>query len=160
MLNFAKYFPRTKLIVGIRHPIFWFESLYNFRVSNVPWKKMPPTSKLKRCGPGSQGVCPCNFHDFLVRLDKTPLSSPSELKLLSLGHHPVQSSVGPVFLCELSQSSEVKSRQDLRDFLGLSKDIPPFPAVDTSGRFDHITAVKQRTANEKIDICDPEHDAI
>lgn len=162
MHNYAKYFPRTKLIVGIRHPIFWFESLYNFRVSNVPWKKMPPTSKLKRCGPGSQGVCAwrANFHDFLARLGKTPLSSSTELKLLSLGNHPVQSSVGPVFLYELSQLSEVKFRQDLRDFLGLTKDIPPFPVVDTSGRFDHVTAVKQRTAKEKIDICNREHDAI
>ncbi|KAL7544491.1 hypothetical protein ACHAWF_007879 [Thalassiosira exigua] len=163
MHNYAKYFPRTKLIVGIRHPIFWFQSLYNFRVSNVPWKTMLHTSKLtKGCPPGSQGVCAwrANFHDFLARLGKTPLSSPSELKLLSLRLDPVRSSVGPVFLFDLSQLSEPKFRQDLRDFLGLSTDIPPFPRVDTSGRFDHISRYKRQATANKIDICDPEHAAI
>jgi len=163
MHNYAKYFPRTKLIVGIRHPIWQFESLYNFRVSNVPWKKMLPTSKLtKGCQGGSQGVCAwrSNFHDFLARLGKTPLSSPSELKLLSLAINPAQHKVGPVFLYDMSQLSEVKFRKDLRDFLGLTRDIPPFPAIDTSGRFDHISSIKRRTASEKIDICNPEHAAI
>ena len=27
-------FPKTKLLVGIRHPVTWFESFYNFRVQN------------------------------------------------------------------------------------------------------------------------------
>jgi len=30
----AKYFSKTKLIIGIRHPVRWFESLYNFRLQN------------------------------------------------------------------------------------------------------------------------------
>mmetsp|Transcript_11518 Transcript_11518/g.24551 ORF Transcript_11518/g.24551 Transcript_11518/m.24551 type:complete len:531 (-) Transcript_11518:122-1714(-) len=164
--NYAKYFPKTKLIVGIRHPVFWFQSLYNFRVSNVPWKKMLPTSKLKRCIPGSQGVCAwrANFHDFLARFGKTPLSSSSELNLLTSGDQlrdqVVKSSVGPVFLYDTSQLSDTIFRQDLRDFLGLKKDIPPFPTIDTSGRFDHITSIKKLTTQEKIDICNPEHDAI
>lgn len=107
-----------------------------------------------------QGVCAwrSNFHDFLARLGKTPLSSPSELKLLSLAINPHK--VGPVFLYDISQLSEVKFRSDLRDFLGLTKEIPPFPAIDTSGRFDHISSVKRRTANEKIDICNSEHNDI
>lgn len=29
------YFPETKLIFGIRHPVLWFQSLYNFRVQNL-----------------------------------------------------------------------------------------------------------------------------
>ena len=48
----------------------------------------------------------------------------------------------------------------MRNFLGLRKDIPPFPAVDTSGRWDHIGDTKQKTAADKIDICHPEHDVI
>ena len=163
MYNYAKHFPRTKLVVGIRHPIFWFQSLYNFRVTNVPWKKMLPTAKLTRgCPPGSQGVCAwrASFHDFLARLGKTP-GSKSELKLLSLGLDPLQSKeVGPVFIYDLSQLSQRSFREDLREFLGLSNDIPPFPLVDTSGRFDHIAAVKTQTDKEKIDICGAEHDAI
>ena len=46
--HYARYFPATKLLVGIRHPIDWFESLYNYRLSNVPWKEMLPTSNLTR----------------------------------------------------------------------------------------------------------------
>ena len=57
IINYAKYFSGTKLIIGIRHPVLWFESLYNFRVANVPWKAMLPTRDLVRgCISGSQGV--------------------------------------------------------------------------------------------------------
>lgn len=124
---------------------------------------MPPTSQLTRgCQGGSQGVCAwrANFHDFLARLGKTPLSSKSELNLLSLVINPVQPKVGPVFLYDISQLSEAQFRKDLKDFLGLARDIPPFPAIDTSGRFDHLPSIKHKTANQKIDICDGEHDAI
>jgi len=120
------------------------------------------TSQLTRgCKPGSQGVCAwrANFHDFLARLGKTSLSS-SELKLLSLNLKPVTSKVGPVFIYELTQLSDKKFRKDLKDFLGLAKDIPPIPQIDTSGRFDHLPSIKQQTSNKKIDICDSEHDTI
>jgi len=172
MFNYAKYFPSTKLIIGIRHPVLWFESLYNFRVANVPWKAMLPTSELTRgCISGSQGVCAwrANFHDFLSRLGKTPMSSTSEIQLLQLGLDPVKSKVGPVFLYEVSQLSEsgyngaVRSAQfrtDLKGFLGLQKEIPPFPLIDTSGRFDFLPPVKRQVDRNKIDICQPEHAAI
>ncbi len=172
MLNYAKYFPSTKLIIGIRHPVLWFESLYNFRVANVPWKAMLPTSELTRgCISGSQGVCAwrANFHDFLSRLGKTPMSSTSEKQLLQLGLDPVKSKVGPVFLYEVSQLSEsghngeersAQFRTDLKRFLGLQKEIPPFPLIDTSGRFDFLPPVKRQVDRNKIDICQPKHDAI
>lgn len=172
MTNYAKYFPSTKLIVGIRHPVLWFESLYNFRVSNVPWKTMLPTSQLtKGCISGSQGVCAwrASFHDFLSRLGKTPMSSTSEKELLQLGIAPLKTKVGPVFLYEVSQLSEngddggVRSAQfrtDLKKFLGLQKDIHPFQHVDTSGRFDYLAHVKRQVDQNKIDICKTEHDVI
>ncbi len=174
IVNYAKYFPSTKLIVGLRHPVRWFESLYNFRVTNVPWKEMPATSQLTRgCHSGSQGVCAwrANFHDFLSRLGKTPMSSASEKQLLQLGLERVKSNVGPVFLYEVSQLSEsdndggVRSAQfrtDLRRFLGLQEEIqlPPFPIVDTSGRFDFLPGVKHQIDSNKIDICQSKHDII
>jgi hypothetical protein len=30
-----RYWPATNLVVGIRHPVRWFESLYNFRIQNL-----------------------------------------------------------------------------------------------------------------------------
>jgi len=133
---------------------------------------MLPTSELTRgCISGSQGVCAwrANFHDFLSRLGKTPMSSTSEIQLLQLGLDPVKSKVGPVFLYEVSQLSEsgyngaVRSAQfrtDLKGFLGLQKEIPPFPLIDTSGRFDFLPPVKRQVDRNKIDICQPEHAAI
>lgn len=169
--NYAKYFPKTKLIVGIRHPVRWFESLYNFRVSNVPWKKMLHTTKLTRgCTFGSQGVCGhrANFADYLSQLGKTPMDSAKELDLLSMGLPPVKTPVGKVFLYDVSQLSEsedgiiqsTRFRQDLKDFLGLSVDIPPFPRIDTSGRFNFLEPVKKQTEQDMIDICDSDHDKI
>jgi hypothetical protein len=37
----AKIFPRTTLIIGIRHPVRWMESLYNFKVQNLPRRVDP-----------------------------------------------------------------------------------------------------------------------
>ena len=34
-------FPTTKLLVGIRHPVTWFESFYNFRVQNFGKRENP-----------------------------------------------------------------------------------------------------------------------
>lgn len=171
MHNYARYFPNTKLIIGVRHPVLWFESLYNFRVSNVPWKKMLHTSKLTRgCPFGSQGVCAhrANFADFLSQLGKTPMSSTSELRLLTLGLAPVKTRVGKVFLYDVSQLSEsddggIRSsqfRKDLKDFLGLTADIPPFPVVDTSGKFDFLAPIKKQIEKNMIDICTSEHTKI
>ena len=42
--NYHQYFPATKFLVGLRHPILWFESFYNFRVTNE--FSMPPAQKL------------------------------------------------------------------------------------------------------------------
>jgi hypothetical protein len=38
------YFPKTGLIVGIRHPVWWFQSLYNFRTGFGPNFSHHPTS--------------------------------------------------------------------------------------------------------------------
>ena len=171
MHNYAKYFPNTKLIIGVRHPVRWFESLYNFRVSNVPWKKMLHTSKLLRgCTYGSQGVCAqrANFADFLSQLGKTPMSSSRELDLLTMGLSPVEKPIGKVFLYDVAQLSESEDgtirstqfRQDLKDFLGLSVEIPPFPVIDTSGRFNFLEPIKKQTEADMIDICDSDHSRI
>jgi hypothetical protein len=124
---------------------------------------MLPTSKLtKGCPLGSQGKCAwrANFHDFLARLGKTPLLSPSKLKLLSLSLKPVQSKVGPVFLCDISQLAKDEFRKDLQIFLGLADGMPPLPNINTSGPFDHIATGKLQSNARLINICNPEHDAI
>lgn len=41
---FATYFPATKLIIGVRHPVLWFQSFYNYRVRGGT--VMPPAETL------------------------------------------------------------------------------------------------------------------
>ena len=36
-----EYFPKTKLIVGIRHPVLWFESFFNFWQTIANGKNRP-----------------------------------------------------------------------------------------------------------------------
>jgi hypothetical protein len=41
---FATYFPTTRLIIGVRHPVLWFQSFYNYRVRGGT--VMPPAETL------------------------------------------------------------------------------------------------------------------
>ena len=83
---YAKYFPRTKFIIGLRHPVSWFESFYNYQsYRNV---SLPDTSQLiGRCTKHEkvhQKVCTdrARFHAALARLGKTPMEDGEEIDLL------------------------------------------------------------------------------
>ena len=162
--NYERYFGQTKLIVGIRSPLSFFQSFYNFRAVNTPWKELLPTNKLaKRCIPGSLGICGwrASFVDFLFKLGKTP-GTAQERELLELNLK--RNNVGEIFLYDLNQLSDTNKtrarqfRQDLASFLGLEGEMPPIPHVNTLGRFDYIDAWKKEAHKRKINICDDEHD--
>jgi hypothetical protein len=163
---YSQYFPNTKLIVGIRHPVRWFESFYNYRISNNPWKELKPTHELTgRCFSGSQGICAwrANFHDFLARLGKTNVKDPAEAKLLSLHLDTVPTPVGNIFLYDLQQLADQDSkrqetfRSDLAEFVGLTEKLPEIPHIDTKGKHDGIAGVKELNQKRMIDICTDEH---
>lgn len=68
--NYHQFFPTTKFIVGLRHPILWFQSFYNFRVTNE--FEMPPAEKLiGKCKRWNQGVCTfrANFSRHLEQIE-------------------------------------------------------------------------------------------
>ena len=86
------HYPSTKLIVGLRHPVLWYESFYNHRIQNG--YTMPNLTNtniiqnnedvLKNTCPGIlNGVCftRARFHTSLVKWGKTSLlsSSPSSI---------------------------------------------------------------------------------
>ena len=161
--NYERYFGQTKLIVGIRSPLSFFQSFYNFRAVNTPWKELLPTNKLsKRCIPGSLGICGwrASFVDFLFKLGKTP-GTAQERDLLELNLK--RNTVGEIFLYDLNQLSDTNEtrarlfRQDLASFLGLEGEMPPIPHVNTLGRFDYIDVWKEETHKRKINVCDNEH---
>jgi hypothetical protein len=110
LYHMSTYLPKTKVIVTIRHPILWFESLYNYRMRTDDryWSdfNITPDNRIGECSRGEMpfplskwDVCksnqPCvtyrpgfgctdwsNYHIHLSRLGWTPRSSTRELTLL------------------------------------------------------------------------------
>ena len=78
------YFPNTLLIVGIRHPVLWFESLYNFKLQNLHptlpsnyWGN--PNLLVGKCSSFTDFFCVGTskgyFHVHLAQLGKTILTN-------------------------------------------------------------------------------------
>ena len=69
------YFPRLKLIVGIRHPILWFQSFYNFRTVDY-WKPLRANIAKFYVGPciHDEHVCTDHgrYHLYLSKLFHPP----------------------------------------------------------------------------------------
>lgn len=147
---FDQLWPSAKLIVGVRHPVDWFSSYYNFKLRQG--KPMPPAelldgeclhqipssterqeifvNKLGRLNCG--GVCAdlARFHVRLSWMGKTNVTDPAEDALLGPSRRfrlcsraPIHN---PVFLYELSQladqneTRQERFRSDLQAFVGLS----------------------------------------
>lgn len=175
---YRRYWPQTKLIVGIRHPVWWFQSLYNFRVQNIEnGAQMPHPNKLiGRCYPGMRLTCTekANFAYNLLRLGKQndALShTPTALENKIVGHfkrawfnvsdvlyHP-----NPIFLYELNQLEDPVHQQDFRrdlqHFLGLKYDLDPI-AVDKPGLAWKNDSIQLSKDKQKIDICQDEYQSV
>lgn len=157
LLSLANHWPKTKLIVGIRHPVLWFESFYNFRVHNG--YKMPPPETL--IGPLQQGMVgvatdEAKFHLHLDNLGKTSHST-DELRLLSWGVDKppkLPKLSNPVFLYEISQMSDANETRsssfcsDLANYLGLQT------------AFNPISSKRGPTYPKAIEICEPRYRAV
>ena len=81
---YKKYFPHAKLIIGLRHPISWLESFYNYQLwRNVTAMPQNTTQLIGQCNK-HQKVCTdrARFHAALARLGKTELVEDEELSLL------------------------------------------------------------------------------
>lgn len=169
---YEEYFPHTKFIVGLRHPVSWFESFYNYQAyRNV---SLPRTSRLVgRCAK-HQKVCTdrARMHAGLARLGKTPMADDDELGLLFGTRYDVRrasdaNSTGvdtpqqtrqrrlgkqrgltnQVLLYEVRQIHDSTSDEFLSSigqYLGLQESFPPIQTYKQN---------KTRT----IDICQEEH---
>ena len=80
------HYPKTRLLVGLRHPVLWFESFYNHRIQNGYPMPDPASYDLpknrEKCTAADRGVCiqRANFHKTLAFWGKTPLLSPNKEK--------------------------------------------------------------------------------
>jgi Sulfotransferase domain len=162
--SFSKYFPTTKFIIGLRHPVLWFESFYNYRTRNNI--TLPHTSKLiGDCSADAYNVCTeeIRYMDHLSAMGKTDRTNPEELKLLSPvlpRHRQSQPKLNnEVFLYEISQIEEADEtlaaqyRKDLQEYLGLAEPIEPLEETPES----HETSPVKHL---EINICDEEHAAV
>ena len=165
-LIFSEIYPGVKkLIIGVRHPVKWFESFYNFRANNSNGKYPPAESKIgSGGGPKDVTTHRARFHDMLAQLGKTALTSKDEIQLLrddfqfkTVTYSPVQ-----VFLYDVNQlyASDIESTflKPLQQFLGLKLSLPKPPHV-TPGK--NITGeLLRRVEKLKIDICDSRYDEL
>jgi hypothetical protein len=160
--NFRRYFRHTSIIVGLRHPVRWFESFYNFR-SRHPRGKLAfpePTELLGECTPESQGVCTARaeFHGNLAMMAKTNLTNPDEWKLLRVRdkYRDITLIDNPVFLYDVNQlydsntTRKAAFKADLRDFLGVKADMPE-PVEEGKS---------SKPKQQKMDICEPQYAAL
>jgi hypothetical protein len=166
MRNYQRVFPRANYIVGIRHPVLWFESFYNFRVHNrVPMK--PADELIGRCGKTSRGVCTFrgNFHLFLSNLGKTNMSDPNEIQYIGpkirRSRDALETKTQKVFLYEVRQLSdpdperEVQLLSDLQSFLGLQEPISSMIWFKPGKK--HADSIMEHVNERKINICDEKY---
>lgn len=169
---YRTYWPTTKLILGLRHPVSWFQSLYNFRVQNaLPGEdNMPdPNSLVGRCYGASRNTCTekGNFAYALLQLGKTNDGGPQPTTALAdriVGHYKrlwfnvsnVPYLPNPVFAYHMEQMQAAPDRlaRDLEHFLGLTSPLSPLPHSKPGLTLMHV-ADQQRKDQLKIDICDP-----
>ena len=164
----SRHLPRTRLIVGVRHPVLWFQSFYNMQARNDgrilgPYAYAGPPCIGAHCGRG--GCRPrtlfcvnrAKFHLWLAQLGKTPLDE-EELKLLP-PEIKAQSIKNKVFLYEASQLSDTNEARreqlwdDIASFIGYPETIPHDKYHGSHG--------KGKDKDSKIiNICDAEYDAL
>jgi hypothetical protein len=118
-----KYWPKTKLVIGVRHPIKHFESYYNYHVNRRAYPMLPAEKMFGRKLPRQ-----LLFHYNLALLGKTNIQDPKEADLLD--HHwpeQPQLTTNPVFFFEATQTfdttddRDLQFASDLERYLGLTE---------------------------------------
>jgi hypothetical protein len=146
------WFPSTKLIYGLRHPVYFFQSFYNFRVNMVHKGKMegpiPPAESLIGSVEWAKvSTDTARFEEVLEKLGKTEIS---DSKLTPF----------KVFLYTLEQMEDENEdrretfREMLGSFLELKHQLPPLKAANKNHH------VGKKAFDETIDICDSKYDQL
>lgn len=167
--DFSTYLPQTLLIIGIRHPIHFFQSFWNMMADHKfsSTRTKTPYDLMEHCSennPNCQMSCPgkrtmlclhkTRFHLPLARLGKTLLSH-DERELLApndkdggmkLSNYNIQN---PIFIYEMNQLQE----EDMWDELATLLKVPYIPHDIYKGDKDSRTSSEYR-----IDLCEAQYD--
>ena len=157
--EYSKKLPKTRLLVGIRHPVLWFQSFYNMQMANFPnhyknsssYDILPSDNDKDRqaakrntfgCIKKQKLFCVARaeFHLAISKLGKTPLIDENELRLLnSVDKHKNEKhdnsthirSRNPILLFEINQPKEKYFYNDLSNYLQINtNDILPKSSAD------------------------------
>ena len=166
--EYSRSLPKTLLIVGIRHPILFYQSFWNMQADNRfrPIRDKSPYDFMEHCaerGRNCINECPrpnilclhrTRFHLHLARIGKTQLNN-TERELLApddkdggfkLTNFHIKN---PIFLYEMSQLNEDETWAKLAKELK----VPYIPHDIHKGH--HSRRFK---SDERIDICDAKFD--
>ena len=155
--------PEAKLLIGMRHPVEYFQSYYNYRITeiydhNLPADMIPPVESLV----GStewMGVSTdsARFELYLMQLGKTEMSLSEFEDMAGRPHLAVKPNKFKVFLYTLSQMEDetverkMSFREEMGSFLGLEK---PIVEIEHQNKNNFVGEFAHK---ETIDICDAKH---
>ena len=159
-----KKVPNTKLIIGVRHPVLFFQSFYNYRVSEMYNKGLkedvPPPHKLIGISHWKRVSTDLARYELsLMQLGKTKLSPKNAMELSK--RRMVQGKTNlTIFLYSIEQLGDnneeraLQFRNEMQEFLGLNSAIAPFPRENVGW------VAKVKKFSEHIDICEKEYDLL
>ena len=159
IMKLSKKTNSTKLIIGVRHPLLFFQSYYNYRITEMhdQGKVVVPPSPESLIGEKNQwrdvSTDIARFELGLMQLGKTELTSEQLIGLGIKGRRlaPTPFKIFLYSLEQLNDSDEERShefRKDLQSFLELEHDILPFSHENLNN------FVGKDKLPETIDICD------
>lgn len=158
---YRQYWPQTRLIVGVRHPVLWFQSLYNFRVQHLEdFESMrEPSELIGICSKAMKMICTKrgNFawylmhlgKQFLVRSENTssvfPVRrrySPLEKDIATfyervpIYKRRIKPMLNPIFLFDVHQLGDANETRRAQ----FRRDVADFLGVDPKGFSTDLTA--------------------
>jgi len=157
--------PNANLLIGVRHPIEYFQSYYNQRITEIydqklPTDSIPPVESLFGNNEWN-GVSTdsARFELYLMQLGKTEMSVDDFEDMVGRPHLAVKPNDFKIFLYTMAQMEDnigerkESFQQQLRSFLGLEKPMDVLRQENNNfvGDFAH---------KESIDICDSKYDAM
>ena len=166
--NLADLSDQTKLIIGLRHPVLWFQSLYNYRVRQSyeqNWTSTIPSPHDLHGITQWRGVSitAAKFDIQLKQLAKVSMSKNEVLDMLSneLDSYELRLSPNPlkVFIYTIEQLEDTNTKRRLQ----FEKDIQSF--LNLQHPLKHFASETKENVNdssypESINICDSEYKRI